>query len=188
MEQLQGNALEAFLKNIDPIQNSNLYSQLFALALKALQAIHAKGIWHGDIKPQHIFFSLDRTTAQFVDFGASMLPKRAEEQHAAVAAARQGGRSEADVQRIPSYVTAVEGVFIGTPGYFSEMDCNLPNAQLQDIYALGKSFNDWLIAHFVAAGVDPTIDRVNTIIQQMTVENPANRISLAEALRQLEVY
>lgn len=77
-ERLQGKPLAALLSNLAAPPAIQWIRDIFAAVLTSLEAIHAHGIVHADLKPEHVFFGSGPhawaqgsgpTAVRFIDFG-----------------------------------------------------------------------------------------------------------------------
>jgi tetratricopeptide (TPR) repeat protein len=77
-ERLQGRPLAALLSNLPAPPAIHWIRDIFAAVLTSLEAIHARGIVHADLKPEHVFFGSGPhawaegsgpTAVRFIDFG-----------------------------------------------------------------------------------------------------------------------
>ncbi len=143
--------------------------------LEGLIDIHSKGVWHHDLKPDHLFFSEDFSAVQFIDFGVSALPQRAK---------RQKQKIE-EKRAITAYAYRLHNERTGTPDFFVKGQDDVRSTEYQDVYAVGKSFREWM----KSSGIDKTssdaVTQFNSIIDQMTQSEIDQRISVTEALAQL---
>lgn len=70
MELLEGETLHARLEREGHIEPAALEPILAAITA-GLEAVHAHGVLHGDLKPANVFTTSDGETAKLVDFGTS---------------------------------------------------------------------------------------------------------------------
>lgn len=70
MERLVGDTLEARLERQGALTREEAAPLLLDVA-QALEAVHARGIVHGDVKPANIFLTGGTPSAKLVDFGLS---------------------------------------------------------------------------------------------------------------------
>jgi WD40 repeat protein len=118
-ELLEGETLRAKLdRGAIPYRKAVEYGIQIA---QALDAAHAKGIWHRDVKPANVFVTQDGRV-KLLDFGLAKLSEREAE----------GGSEELTVD------TTQKGEVFGTAGYMSpEQVLGRPVDHRTDIFALG---------------------------------------------------
>lgn len=149
--------------------------------LEGLIDIHSKGVWHHDLKPEHLFFSDDFSTVQFIDFGVSVLPERAEKQK--IAAEKNAAEKKNVV--VMSYATRLHNERTGTKGFFVEGQDAVRSTEYQDVYAVGQSFSTWIKDSDIHTTPSSALGRLSSVINQMTRKEIDQRISAIEALAQL---
>jgi serine/threonine-protein kinase len=117
-ERLQGRALDAELLERAFLPWPEAIDVLVAV-LAALQAVHAKGIVHRDVKPGNVFLCADGKV-KLLDFGVAKILGEASVKHLA-----------------PAYRTK-EGSLVGTPKYVTpEQAFGHPVDARTDVYAAG---------------------------------------------------
>lgn len=112
MEKLDGETLRACIKRKGPLDPSRV-ALIVGNVADALEAAHAKGVIHRDLKPDHIFLVGKRGKVKIIDFGLSLV-------------------------RDSKKLTAT-GTVIGTPRYMAPEQIASAHAATAtaDVYALG---------------------------------------------------
>ncbi|MGE0706465.1 MAG: protein kinase [Planctomycetota bacterium] len=127
-ELVEGPSLEALVRAQDPPGEARTRELLLGLA-RGLQAIHAAGLIHRDVKPENVLVRAADGVPRLADLG---LAKRSEE---------DGAQETA---------LTVAGAVLGTPLYMSpEQAVGDPVDGRSDLYSLG------LTAHFLTYGKSP---------------------------------
>jgi serine/threonine-protein kinase len=128
MEMLHGQSLGERLEHMPGLTLEELV-RIAASTLRGLDAVHAAGITHKDIKPDNIFLHQEgnQTVPKILDFGISSLV-------------------HADGQRTSAHTTK-DGVFVGTPEYMSPEQCRGGQAidLRSDIYSMGVVLYEALV-------------------------------------------
>ena len=112
MELLEGETLRQAVSRVGPMDPDRVASILYACAA-ALEAAHAQGVIHRDLKPDNIFLPADGPTVKLLDFGLSLSAK--------------------------SKKLTATGTVIGTPRYMApeQIASAHTSGVPADIYALG---------------------------------------------------
>ncbi|MEM9860595.1 MAG: serine/threonine-protein kinase [Myxococcota bacterium] len=128
MEKLEGETLRQRVKRKGPMSAANVSVILMKVA-KALEAAHAKGVVHRDLKPDHVFL-LEDGGVRLIDFGLSLM-------------------------RDSKKLTAT-GTVIGTPRYMApEQIASAHNSGAPaDVYALGVVIYEALVGDSPFAASD----------------------------------
>lgn len=147
MDLLEGRTLAAHLKTAQRLSAGELLHVLGEVA-KALDAAHAAGVVHRDLKPQNVFLSGSASTFERVtllDFGLARMP--------------------GDELRLRTG----SGVVIGTPAYMSPEQCSgVAVTPGTDVYALG------VVAFELLTGRTPFLGSSSALIaQHLTATAPA---------------
>jgi eukaryotic-like serine/threonine-protein kinase len=131
MEYLDGEPLDALLERVGNLSIRDALPILRAIA-KALDAAHAKGIAHRDLKAENVFLGVDSEGALFpklLDFGIAKL-------------------LVPEVEQGASHKTRT-GISIGTPYYMSPEQCRGRDVdQRTDLYAFGVLMYRMLTGQF----------------------------------------
>jgi serine/threonine protein kinase len=197
MELLRGEDLSGFLARRGPL-DASLATQIAVQILGALNATHAVGVIHRDLKPDNIFLVRDpgapgAIRVKLLDFGIAKLISRPN-----VAALAAGGRPR------------TKNMILGTPAYMAPEQCRGGAAidARADLYAVGCLLFELLTGRppFVADGDGEVMamhiyeppPRLSNLAPQLPVEldaliaklltkDPADRIpSAAYALATIE--
>lgn len=146
MEQLTGETLEARVVDrgrLDPARAVKIHLQL----LDALDAAHAEGVVHRDVKPSNVYLTRLADGSELVkllDFGLAYLLEEA--------AAKK--------------LTAT-GIAIGTPAYMSpERVRGAPVDARSDLYAVGVSLYECLTGELPFAAATPVALRGQILLEQ----------------------
>jgi serine/threonine-protein kinase len=154
MELVPGRTLDAWLQR-GPMSWGTALGIMVDL-LSALQAAHAMGVVHRDIKHGNVMFvrQAQRRYAKLLDFGIAGLTRDSEFAH------------EVDTQR--SARLTESGVVVGTPGYIApEVLLDREFDTRADLYALGVVWWELLAGHRVFSG-----ERMPMLIKHMTERAP----------------
>ncbi len=147
MEQLDGLTLAAFLDERGRLSPAELVLVLKGVA-RALDAAHARGVIHRDLKPDNVFLTFDDEGAPFpklLDFGTAKLT--------------QGGAIH---QSSP-------GTLLGTPHYMSPEQClGEPLDHRSDVYSFGVLVYELLTRTVPFAG-----ENIAGLIMKHAREKPA---------------
>jgi hypothetical protein len=188
MEYMTGQTLAERLR-IGPLGEADALSIMRQLAV-GLEAVHGRGLFHGDIKPSNIGFTRDGV-AKFLDFGLA---------HFAVDLAEEAGDREDDA--------AGKNFIAGTPAYMSpEVRDGAPRGAEMDVWALSVVLLETLIGEpplrvpkrgsDIRDGVDRALKRIDTRVSSALVDflhkslapearrYPANAQDLRQALADL---
>ncbi|MCC6521551.1 MAG: serine/threonine protein kinase [Polyangiaceae bacterium] len=134
MELLAGDTLGELALQRGPLP-LELAVRTLADVCDALEAAHARGIWHRDVKPHNVFVTTSGRT-KLLDFGIAKLRRET-----------AAGRGSPD-DLVP--ITTVTGLLVGTPGYVAPEQVAGETADHRaDLYALG------VVAFEVLAGRRP---------------------------------
>jgi eukaryotic-like serine/threonine-protein kinase len=154
MDLLEGRTLAAHLKSagrLSPLAALQVLSEV----AKALNAAHAAGVVHRDLKPQNVFLSgsasaFERVT--LLDFGLARMP--------------------GDELRLRTG----SGVVIGTPAYMAPEQCaGIAVTPSTDVYALG------VVAFELLTGRTPFLGSSSSLIaQHLTASPPAPSSMVSE--------
>jgi serine/threonine-protein kinase len=142
MEYLEGQSLGTLLRSRRRLSREETVP-IFLDVLRALEAAHAKGVIHRDLKPDNVFLAPDATgnaiRAKLLDFGLAKLLE---------------SEAPPDVDRP---VTAA-GVAVGTPQYMSPEQCRGAKVDARtDLYAIGVMLYETLTGELPFSGTS-TLD------------------------------
>lgn len=130
MERLEGVSLDQYMAEKGVFSPREVVEVLEGVA-QGLDAAHAAGIIHRDVKPQNIVVEFDADGRPFVkllDFGVAKLV------------------------RGESVTETIEGMFVGTPAYMSPEQCRgAPLDARADLYSLG------VVAYEMLTGIRPFV-------------------------------
>jgi hypothetical protein len=138
MELLVGRALAVVMRDEHPLPFARI-QDLFRQTLEGLEAAHARGLVHRDLKPGNIIVIDDggRETAKVCDFGISKLTDEPTE----------GGDATLRAQ------ATTDGAICGTPAYMSpEQARGLPVDARTDIYAATVMLFEMVTGHLPFSG------------------------------------
>lgn len=134
MELLEGRDLGATLEQFGPLR-PELSIDVLVQVCRALDAAHASGVVHRDLKPDNVFLQpgeAGRPTVKIVDFGIARL-RGSEETRAASEHPREASAEEAPRRRLTK-----TGMIFGTPEYMAPEQAQGREAdQRSDVYAAG---------------------------------------------------
>ncbi|MEZ4437522.1 MAG: protein kinase [Polyangiaceae bacterium] len=180
MERLEGQPLDALLRNEGPLPIEQAVA-LAVEALDALEAAHARGVVHRDLKPQNLFVCHDGRL-KILDFGIAKLTEGA------------------------SAITST-GAVMGTPAYMSleQMRSAASVDRRSDVYAMGVTLYELLtgrlplygasIVELITAVVEDRVQRsprhhrpeipwwLDRLVQRALAKEPADRYATAAAMR-----
>lgn len=154
MERLEGRDLEGLASEHGPLDLETVVALLDPLA-EALDALHAAGIVHRDVKPANVFVlggRLERPRVKLIDFGLAILDEQ----------------TSARLTRV--------GLVIGTPEYIApEVARGAKATAASDVYSLATTIFELLTGElpFEGAGIDLMIAKTRTEprrIAQLTTE------------------
>ena len=164
MDHLRGCTLAELLEEKAAPLTEGEFRNIAHSVLGALDAVHAAGFVHGDLKPENIFLE-NRTVARLIDFGTVQ---------------RITGGAPLD-DSSPGQNTAGQAVGPGTAEYMSPEQCAGSNALdgRSDIYALGAIFYEML------SGAPPFWGRAADVREAQKSRRPAQLADVVPPLSQL---
>lgn len=171
MELLEGQSLRQYNNSFGPLEQTTML-QIMIHVCSALEAAHAVGVVHRDLKPGNVYVCDDRSSGEWVkllDFGVAKLIEGADELSGDMA------------------ITTGEGAVLGTPAYMSPEQAKGDELdERSDVYALGaimyelvcgepvvraKSFGEYVRKHLEqpvtpprdtrgGASIDPALETI----------------------------
>jgi serine/threonine-protein kinase len=157
MERVDGTTLRDRLKRENGPLALAVAADILDQAAHGLDAVHAAGVMHRDVKPSNILIASDGTV-KLTDFGIARRPS--------------------------DTLVTLEGVMIGSPHYISpEQTANQPATASSDIWALGVVLYEMVVGKVPFAGENIPA----TLYQIAHGEMPALPIHLPPAVRDVLV-
>ncbi|MGH9405356.1 MAG: protein kinase domain-containing protein [Terriglobia bacterium] len=130
MEYLEGQSLKHFI-NGEPLATEALLDLAIQIA-DALEAAHAQGIIHRDVKPANVFVTL-RNRAKILDFGVAKVPRK-------LRAAAGAGTANLSTASEEEQLTS-PGAAMGTVAYMSPEQARGEDLDARtDLFSLGALF------------------------------------------------
>jgi alkyl hydroperoxide reductase subunit AhpC len=186
MEYLHGRPLSGLLKTgaLAPEHAQDVARQIAA----GMSAAHARGIVHGDLKPDNVFITEDRV-AKILDFGLARRDQRAIDPNATVT------------------LSSGTGSLSGTPRYMApEVARGGGPGAPADVFAFGVVLYEMLTGRRALEGNDilqvfnalweldaerlasEVPEPFGAVVRQALLEEPSQRISMAEILERLATW
>jgi Tol biopolymer transport system component len=187
MELLEGESLHARLKRGPMALDEALACG--AQVVEALQAAHARGIWHRDIKPGNIFL-LPGRRAKLLDFGLAKIQEAVD--------------ADADAQTELHGLQSRPGTVVGTAAYMSpEQALGQPTDGRSDLFSFGLVLYEMVTGRRVFTGTQASVyeallnrqppppsavigglpDALDPVIARALQKDPAGRYQTAAEFR-----